>query len=104
MSYEAQHTRALAQVSAKGAAISFVGTASTVSGYAVGLGGARSYRGGTTIQTEDPKLFFVPSTLGDEPAVNATCTWNGTAYVVASDVNSVSPDGPAIAVYVTLGR
>lgn len=102
MSYSADHASALADVRDAGAAVSFVGVA-TVAGYAVRDKGKREFKGSETVVTESPRLFFVPSTYGDLPEQNASVSWGGITYTVAS-VEPIAPDGTALACYVEVGR
>lgn len=103
MSYATEWASALADVQAAGAAISFAG-ASTVPGYAIRTrGNPQKYAALKLVESEAPTLFFVPSTYGDTPDLNALATFGGTEYAVVS-VEPVAPDGVAIAAHVIVGR
>jgi hypothetical protein len=101
--YTADHASALADVKAAGAAISFVGT-STVAGYAIPLRGMpKQYRATRLVEGQGPVLFFVPTTYGQRPALNALGTWAGQEYAV-KDEEPFDPDGTAIFSFVALER
>jgi hypothetical protein len=104
MSYTADHASALADVRAAGAAISFVG-ATTVAGYAIPLlsGAPKRFAGRTLVETQGPALFFVATTYGERPAINALATWGGTEYAVKDEL-PFDPDGTALFSYVALER
>jgi hypothetical protein len=104
MAYTQDHASALADVRAAGAAISFVGT-STVSGYAIPLlsGAPKRFAGRTLVETQGPALFFVPTTYGERPALNALGTWGGQEYAVRDEL-PFDPDGTALFSYVALER
>ena len=55
--------------------------------------------------TENPTLFFVPTTYGEVPEPGDEVTWpaNGPVYKVA-DVDPIAPDGVVIAARVVIGR
>ena len=55
--------------------------------------------------TENPQLFFTPTTYGEVPKPGDEVTWptGGTVYKVKS-VNPLAPDGVVIAAKVVIGR
>jgi hypothetical protein len=104
MSYTTDHASALADVTAAGAAISFVGS-STVAGYAIPLlnGVPKQFRTRTLVEGQGPSLFFVPTTYGQRPALNALGTWGGAEYAVKDEL-PFDPDGTALFSFVSLER
>lgn len=103
---------ALAQITAKGAAVTFTravttsydpltdtvtsGTATTVAGYAVRVkGDPERYRVLSLVETKAPTLLFAPTTYGSAPKEGDTLTWSSVAYTVR-DVAPVAPDGTGI--------
>jgi hypothetical protein len=104
MSYAPDWSSALADVRAAGAAISFVGS-TTVAGYAIPLlsGAPKRFSGRTLVETQGPALFFVPSTYGARPPLNALGTWGGQEYAVKDEL-PFDPDGTALFSYVALER
>jgi hypothetical protein len=102
--YTADWQSALNDVRNAGAAVSFVLASVTVAGYAIPLRGApKRFQPTRLVETQGPVLFFVPSTYGARPAVNALGTWGGTEYAV-KDEEPFDPDGTAIFSYVALER
>jgi hypothetical protein len=118
-SYSAEHAGALADVAAAGAPVTFTldspGTegvdglftgASSVSvaGHATEDGGdAAEYERLRLAPSEAPRLFFVPTTEGDEPSVGASCTWGGRSHIVRSS-KPYRPAGTALFAYVIAQR
>jgi hypothetical protein len=105
MSYTADHAAALNDVRNAGAAVSFVLSSTTVAGYAIPLlsGAPKRFQGRTLVETQGPALFFVPSTYGERPPVNALGDWGGQEYAVKDEL-PFDPDGTAIFSYVALER
>jgi hypothetical protein len=104
MSYTTDHASALADVKAAGAAITFTLGATTVAGYAIPIGGMpKQYRSSRLVEGQGPVLFFVPTTYGQRPPLNALGTWNAKEYAVKSE-EPFDPDGTAIFSYVALDR
>lgn len=118
MTYAAQHDRALDQVRRKGAALTFTkstrtlddetGEASvstaTVAGQAVRVpGDPKRYGDLGLLESQAPTLLFVPTTLGEEPELGATCAWGGETFTVA-DVEPLAPDGSTILARVVVKR
>ena len=117
--YTADHAGALADVADAGAPVSFAftspgteqtdgtfssGTTTTVNGQATEEGGdAEEYRRLSLAPSAAPRLFFVPTTEGDTPAVGASCTWGGTAYIARS-VKAYRPAGLTLFAYVIIAR
>jgi hypothetical protein len=102
--YTADHASALADVRAAGAAVSFVLASVTVAGYAIPLSGMpKRFMPSKLVETQGPSLFFVPTTYGERPAINALGTWGGTEYAV-KDEQPFDPDGTALFSYVALER
>lgn len=117
--YVDDYAGALEDVAAAGAAIAFtltrtpqddatgaagVPVITSVTGYAIGTAGdPRVYRDLNLTEAEAPTVFFVPSTIGQVPALGAACTWGGVPYVVKS-VKPLWPDGVAIAAWMVIGR
>jgi hypothetical protein len=101
--YTADWQSALTDVRNAGAAVTFTGD-TTVSGYAIGVRGkGKRFGSDTLVETENPLLFFIPSTYGAKPALNALATWGGTEYAV-KDALPFAPNGTAIGSYVELER
>lgn len=115
MSYAAVHSRSYGLVSRKGASVTFskedltytastdssTSSTSTVTGVAVQDRAGKTFRADSLEQAKGLVIYFVPTTLGDEPEEGSTCSWGGVAYSVAS-VKSVAPDGDVIGSYVEL--
>jgi hypothetical protein len=117
--YADDHASALEDVSGAGAAITFtltktpqddatgapgVPVVTSVAGYAIGTAGdPKVYRDLNLTEAEAPTVFFVPTTLGARPALNAACVWGGVAHVVKSE-KPFAPDGTAIASFVVIAR
>lgn len=104
MSYRDDWASALADLRDAGAAITFVGT-STVAGYALPLlsGAPKRFMTRTLIETQGPALFFISTTYGARPPLNALGTWAAVEYVVKDEL-PFDPDGTAIFSYVALER
>ena len=116
--YDAQHTRALAKVTEKGASVTFSktvtpqddttgapGTPVTTTWLGVAIErvseSRREYRDPTLTDTRTLTLFYVPTTAGDIPAEDAGVTWNGQALRVRRVPKRINLDGAgAIAAYV----
>lgn len=76
----------------------------TVAGYAVRTkGDPEGYEQGESVRETPLKLFFVPSTLGQEPPQGSVVWWSQEQYRV-TEVSPVSPTGSAVATYVTLAK
>lgn len=120
MGYATQHARALASLQSKGAPITFSKTTrprdnttgalgapvtTSVSGYATELeaGDPATYAKLALTQSAAPSLFFVPTTMGDEPPPDSECVWGGVKYT-ARDVKPYRPDGVAIFATVVVAR
>ena len=104
MTYATDWASALADVTAAGAAVSFAG-GTTVAGYAIPLlnGVPKQFAARTLVETQGPMLFFVPSTYGQRPALNALATWGGAEYAVKDEL-PFDPDGTALFSFVALER
>jgi hypothetical protein len=118
MAYTADHASALTDVASAGAAVTFTlvtrtqtasgtfgtATSSTVTGYATEDGGDPiEYARLNLAQSEAPRLFFVPTTLGDVPPLGSTVSWGGATYTVRSS-KPYRPDGVALFSYVIVAR
>lgn len=118
MSYAADHASAFADVSSAGAPVTWAlttpgtytaatdsyGTPSTAScpGVAIEVDGDdREYRDLELIALNPATLFFVPTTLGDKPALGALGSWGGSTRVVKR-IRPIAPDGTAIAMYLVV--
>lgn len=116
--YATEWASALADVKAAGAAIAFAAklagtyvpatdswtpTASTpVAGYAIQQEPDTDKFGALSlIAATSAILFFVPSTIGQLPALGASCTWGAQTYTVR-DLAPVAVDGVAIAATITV--
>lgn len=78
--------------------------ADPISGYAVdaGEGGYEQLDLPSELKSVvDLVLLFAPSTRGEVPALNATCSWGGVTRTVKAR-KSIAPDGSAIVTYVGL--
>jgi hypothetical protein len=107
-SYAPQHARALVMVGDKGSPVTFTkvttpqddttgapGTpvTTTVAGVAIRVrGNPDRYRELGLTLSENPTLFFVPSTQGQKPADGSTVVWGGTTYTT-KDVLPIDLDG-----------
>lgn len=120
MGYAATHANALATAKRKGEAVTFslanpgthtpsTGTfsgaaTSTVTGYAVrSRGDPKVYEALKLTPREAPTLFFVPSTYGQLPAMNAKVPFESVTYTVRS-IDPIAPDGTAIAARVVVAK
>jgi len=119
MSYAVEHSGAVADIQAAGAAVSFTlttgtytpatdtfGTASTttVSGYAITVSGdPERFRSLGLVQSGSITLLFAPTTYGGLPLPGYSVTWGGAVYTVR-DCEPLAPDGTAIIARVICGK
>lgn len=95
--YAEDHASALADVSDAGSAVTFALGNSSVSGSAIRVGGNSSRYLALGLElTQNPTLFFTPSTYGELPEAGYTVSWAGKTVTV-KDVQPIAPDGVAIA-------
>ena len=113
------HSRALALVKRKGAAVTFSRTTqggydaetdtatpstSTVVGHAVRVqGDPERYAGLGLVEAKAVTLLFAPTTIDEQPSPGDEVTWDGVEYTVR-DVDPVAPDGDVIVSSVVIAR
>lgn len=118
MSYATAHSRVLALVKRKGAAVTFTRTTQdydpetgvktpstvTVQGQAAQVEGEpERYQALGLVASQAPTLLFVPATYGDEVDPGDTVSWGGKTWTVR-DVEPIAPDGTVIAQSVVVSR
>jgi hypothetical protein len=118
--YAADHASALADITGAGALVSFDAKSSTVdpttdidvdtgtvsvTGSAVEVkGNLLRYQALGLLVGDVRTLFFTPDVYGALPALGATVTWGGVAFVVKSLFDHIAPDGIALACKVVVSR
>lgn len=97
MSYRDDHMSALDDVKPPaGAAVAFTKGATVCSGYAIEVEpDVERYAQLNLVQSEIRTLFFVASTYGEAPPLNALCAWGGKNFTVQSP-GTYAPDGVAL--------
>lgn len=121
--YTDLHAAALAAIAREGFAITFskdstsgydaptdtaadpAASTSAIAGFAKWIPGGKPTQkdGDTAVETASPKLLFIPTTLGDEPLLNAVCSIDSVPYALET-VDPIAPDGAAIGAYLTVAR
>jgi hypothetical protein len=117
--YAADHTDALADVSASGASVTFTLTQQgvydeatdttplpvadvLVTGSAIETKGSLfAYQALNLVAAKARTLFFVPTTYGEVPALDSLVDWGGVTYAV-KNVRPIAPNGDAIAATVVV--
>lgn len=55
------------------------------------------------IETDNPTLMFKPDTVGQLPALGATCAWGGTTFTV-KNIKREAMNGTAHSARIVIGR